>query len=119
MPCVLNRHHFKGEGVPRPAVYVGRYMLSTLDDHLLDGTALGNPYPLRGEASDEEREECLEQYKKWLWSKMTARDEAVMAAMRLIDEESYIVCSCTPKRCHGHVIEKAWEWLVKEGRLDA
>lgn len=118
MPCVLNRHHYKSEGLPRTSIYVGRFMLSTLDDHVLDGTALGNPYPVPGGSTDEERSEILERYRAWLWDKLRTKDRAVMEAMRLIDEDSYVVCSCAPKACHADVVVKAWWWLVKEGKLD-
>ena len=81
-------------------------MRADLGDHVLDGTALGNPFRL------EQHPDALDRYRAWLWDRLERDDPKVMAAMSLIDTESYLVCSCAPRPCHGHVVERAWEWMV-------
>jgi hypothetical protein len=57
------------------------------------------------------REEAVERYRQWLWARIEAGDEPVLAALRELDEESVLICWCAPKRCHASVIERAARWL--------
>lgn len=98
MPLVANRHHHGGR-LPRGGIYVGR------------GTPLGNPF------SKDEYPDALERFRRWLHQKIKARDPVVCRALRNIDDESVLVCSCAPKPCHAYVIRSAWEYLVETGMI--
>jgi hypothetical protein len=123
---VVNRHHLR-TAWPAGAIYVGRpgtLARRILDEHpgCANGTALGNPFRPQ-DFSDPD--DCLKQYRRWLrcrmnlkratksglWVLVDGGDAAVMAALRSIDEDSVIVCSCRERPgepfrpCHGQ--EKA------------
>ncbi len=74
----------------------------------LKGSALANPYR-RGQ--DEKPGATLERYRQWLWGRIKASDEAVLQALRDIDESIVLVCWCHPNPCHAEVIAKAARWL--------
>lgn len=50
-------------------------------------------------------------YRAWLWSRLRAGDEQVIAALRPIREETPLVCNCTRRDCHAEVIRRAALWL--------
>jgi len=91
---ILNRHHL--QSWPAGAVYIGR------------GCALGNPYVI-GEHGD--RDAVCDQYDDWLAYKVAQGDPVVLTALMGLYEDSNLVCSCAPARCHGHGIEAAWKRL--------
>lgn len=115
MPLVVNRHHFvyvEGIGpppkkkprrgknfLPQPWIYVGR------------GTPLGNPFRPGNEMS---HADALASYRRWLWDRIRRNDWKVMLAMRSIDHDSAIVCSCAPKACHADIVLRAWHWMVEQ-----
>lgn len=125
---VVNRHHLRNPW-PAKAIYVGRPgRLATgilkQQPHVQDGTALGNPFrPQNFSVPDD----CLQQYRWWLQCRMNLKrqrgrwvlvpggDAAVLAALRLIETETTIICSCKPKPCHGDVVERAAAWLRGHG----
>ncbi len=91
---ILNRHHL--QSWPAGAVYIGR------------GSALGNPYVI-GEHGD--RDAVCDQYDDWLTYKISQGDPVVLTALMGLREDSSLICSCAPARCHGHSIEAAWKRL--------
>lgn len=91
---VLNRNHL--QYWPTGAVYIGR------------GTALGNPYVI-GEHGD--RDAVCDQYDDWLAYKIDKGDPVVLTALMGLHEDSSLICSCAPARCHGNGIEAAWKRL--------
>ena len=96
---IRNRRTYKG-----PGVYVGR------------PSPLGNPYR---EGSDGTREEVIEKYRYWLWSRLSKPgvigDAKIMRMMASLNEDSILICWCAPLPCHASVIIDAWQWLRSEG----
>lgn len=88
---ILNRHI---DGTPEDCVYIGR------------GSALGN---LKVIGKDGTRAEVIAWYRDWLLQKLLSRDYAVEKVFRSLDEDSKLLCFCTPKPCHGEVIVEYWE----------
>lgn len=95
-PTVINRHHFRGQALPQPWIYIGR------------GTPLGNPY-----TKAEHGDAALELYRQWLWGKIRAGDRSILAELDRITPQHHLVCSCKPRPCHGDVVVRAWSWLRK------
>lgn len=73
---------------------------------------LGNPFVISGSIT---REDAIAMYRAWLWERIQARDEAVLAALAALTEESVLGCWCRPLACHTSVIEKAWQWCKSAG----
>ena len=114
MPHVANRHALANPW-PSPSMYVGRpgpLANEILGNHegVLDGTALGNPFTV-----EQHGDRALDQYKRNLWGKMKRGDAAVLGALRQIQPETVLVCSCAPRPCHANIIAEAWKWLVDQG----
>lgn len=97
---ILNRHHFKGKPLPHGSVYVGR------------GTLWGNPF-LMGEHGD--REEVVDRYCTWLRERIEEGDPVILTGLAGLGEESSLVCSCAPARCHAECIQEAWETMRAAG----
>lgn len=82
---VLNRHHLEEQ--PEGSVYIGR------------GTEFGNRFlthPKTGE--DLTREESVAWYELWI-----ARENQLLRKVKELKGKQ-LVCSCSPKLCHGHVL---------------
>ena len=65
----------------------------------LAGSKFANPFKLPSNASDTERQACIERYETWL----RARPELVEAAQRDL-RGKVLGCWCAPKACHGDVL---------------
>ena len=120
MPTVANRHHFGKGRWPDGCMYVGRP--SSLSErilrdqlHVLDGTALGNPYK---PDAFESPQDCLDAYKRWLWDRVSPksgyRQPKVIAALEAITEDTILVCSCAPRPCHADVLVALWGHMKTE-----
>ena len=94
---VVNKRNFRGNGV-----YVGR------------PSVLGNPYVI---GKDGNRDEVIEKYRKWLWAKYKEKGKVYDELMRLCDiarkRDLVLMCWCKPKACHGDVIKRCVEWMIK------
>lgn len=95
---ILNRKHL--EAWPPGSIYIGR------------GTPFGNPYVL-GERGD--RDAVCDQYADQLAYRVAQGDPVVLTALLGLKEDSILVCSCAPLRCHGNEIESAWRRLKEAG----
>ena len=74
-------------------------------------SSLANPFYRNGG----KRGCTLERYRCWLWEKIKAQDEAVMAELRSFSAETTLICHCPqPGPCHGHIVKAAWQWLQTE-----
>jgi hypothetical protein len=111
---VVNVHHYGGVAAAKAAgvVYIGR------------PSPLGNPCsepdvpcpvcrrvhfgPRMVQLTPDRSISC---YRKWLWARLKARDERVLAALSDLGPEDLLGCWCSPKACHGDVVAKAWQWL--------
>ena len=74
----------------------------------LPQSPLANPFKVKDFGG---RGKTLPDYRRWLWERIQAGDEAVLAALKAIDESTMLVCWCKPGPCHGDVVRAAAEWL--------
>lgn len=82
---------------------------------LVDASALGNPFPLEGEAS---RERVIKNYRLWLWQQIQSKNGIWTELQRIADlaerEDVELLCWCHPKACHADVIKACLEWMMRE-----
>jgi hypothetical protein len=95
---ILNRKNL--DAWPQDAIYIGR------------GTPFGNPYVI-GEHGD--RNAVCDQYADRMSYLIDRCDPAMMTALLGLKEDSVLVCSCAPLRCHGSTIEAAWRRMQETG----
>lgn len=93
---VINRHTATPEEVKK-GVYIGR------------GTPLGNWFPVGPEYGT--NEDVVRLYRKKLARKLVCRDPKIENALRALKRDDLLVCSCSPKPCHGDVLVEFWELL--------
>jgi hypothetical protein len=97
MIYVVNKRDFQGDGV-----YIGR------------PGVLGNPYAI---GKDGDRDEVIEKYREWLWTRYQEKDRVYEEILRLSEiakkRDLILVCWCKPKACHGDVIKRCLEWMMK------
>jgi hypothetical protein len=86
-------------------VYIGR----ANPHHHLPASPLANRF--RRQAYGGQCGATLPHYRRWLWQRIQARDEAVIEALKAIDDQTILVCWCKPGPCHGDVVLAAAAWL--------
>ena len=93
---VLNKHK---SGIPAGAIYIGR------------GSKWGNPFVMGPKQS---RDSVCDQHKQYLWQQVQTGEISLeeLAALKGKD----LVCFCAPLRCHGHTLEQAADWAIKQLR---
>ena len=97
----------------------GEYVGRSMPGHI--GSPLGNPFKLEREA---DRDQVLEQYRRWLRERYTKGDRAVIGELdRLIGiarerGEITLLCWCAPKKCHAEVIQTAMVGLAREQKRE-
>lgn len=84
MPQVLNKYH---GNIPTDAVWIMR-----------GKGAWGNPFEI---GKDGDREAVIAKYEKWL----LAQPQLIAKAQKELRGKD-LVCCCTPKHCHGHILIK-------------
>jgi hypothetical protein len=98
MIYVVNKRDFQGDGV-----YIGR------------PGVLGNPYVI---GKDGDRDEVIEKYREWLWNRYQEKRRVYEELLRLSEiakkRDLLLVCWCKPKACHGDVIKRCIEWMMKK-----
>ncbi len=87
---VLNKYK---DFIPPEAIYIGR------------GSIWGNPFPITKETT---REESLTKYKLWIKDQIRTKHYTLQQLASLHNQD--LVCYCSPKPCHGHVLEKLASW---------
>ena len=85
LPNLFNKRNKKIK-IPHTAVLIDRT------------TKWGNPFPLKTD-TEEEREEDIFQYVKWI-----ELNPKLQAQMKKELRGKDLVCWCFPKLCHGHII---------------
>lgn len=85
----------------------------------LSQSPLANPFKVKafGKLSRADfggRGQTLPHYRRWLWNRIQAGDEAVLAALRSITSSSVLVCWCKPGSCHGDVVKAAAAWIQRQ-----
>lgn len=73
-------------------VYIGR------------GSKWGNPFKI---GPDGTRDEVIAKYEEYI-----VKQPHLLAALHELKGKN-LVCYCTPKECHGHVLERLIEILIK------
>jgi hypothetical protein len=90
--------------------------LGWVDFYIGRPSVLGNPFVLKNESK---RDFVISEYRKWLWGEINkpdskVRNELFKLASRVKNKEKIrLVCFCNPLPCHGDVIIKAVNWLIK------
>lgn len=95
---------------PPSLIYIGRRCAGWSQ------SPLANPFKLVSEA---QRAEAIDQYRRYLWAKMTSNDPAIMAELECIAHvvqsglSVQLGCWCGPgKACHGDVVKAAVLWTI-------
>ena len=90
MPEVKNRHHIKGNTIPKDGVYIGR------------GTIYGNPFSI---TKFETREDVVAKYRIYIEDKLNGPLGEVFRAQLIQDLYGKdLYCYCAPKACHGDIL---------------
>ena len=79
-------------------------------------SVLANPYILD---KDGTREEVIEKYRLWLNKQVNERNKIYdylvnLAQIHKSPDEFELVCDCSPKPCHGDIIIRALNWIIKQ-----
>ncbi|MGB5769421.1 MAG: DUF4326 domain-containing protein [Crocosphaera sp.] len=93
-------------------IYVGRRNRT----YNLQGSLLQNKF---GIGRDGNREEVVEKYRQWLWSEVKKKGEVFNELIRIgkkvkAGEKVELVCWCKPYSCHGDIIKRCINWMIKE-----
>jgi hypothetical protein len=92
------------------------------DVYVARPSILGNPFSFQPGTQEQfrvaNRDEAIQKYEVWLEKAITDPQdqfhEAVTVAMRMLKEESVLVCWCKPKKCHADVIISLWRKYFKQ-----
>ena len=69
----------------------------------------GNPFAI---GKDGDREEVIEKYRVYLWSKICS-GEITLEQLASLHGKT-LGCFCSPLACHGDVLAKAAKWAKKQ-----
>lgn len=83
----------------------------------LPQSPLANPYKRQDFGG--QRGATLPHYRRWLWQQIQAGNEAVLKALRAIDNQTVLVCWCHPHPCHVQVVRAAAAWLRSQPDRDS
>lgn len=103
----------KKEGfLGKDKIYIGRKN----ESYHLNSSVLGNPFTI---GKDGDRKEVVEKYRKWLWKEIQEKGEVYQELVKIGKQvkegnEIKLVCWCKPLDCHGDVVKKCIEWMMKE-----
>ena len=108
-PRIWNMHHrwSKDESRPPGLIYCGRSR-----EHG-GPSPLANPWRVDvqpGETREGAAARILGLYRNWLWRKLRTNDRATLEAIDAITPDSWLGCTCWPRRCHVEVVVRAWRW---------
>lgn len=100
-PSVVNIRSYLGQSDDKVScVYVGR----ANQRYRLRGHRLANPFALRSGAGSDQREECLEKYRKWLLA-LTDLDVQLRLLYRQCEGGKLpLACWCHPLSCHCDIL---------------
>ena len=100
---VANFYHL-GKQIPEDGVYIGRF------NHTfqLSDSKFANPFPMKS-SSEEERNRVVNEYEIWLWKEIA--NEHITKEDLLSLNGKKLICYCSPKKCHGHVLKEVVELL--------
>jgi len=93
-------------------VYIGRKN----SYYNVQASALANPYHV---GKDGDRDKVILKYRYWLWelvqNKESEQMEELVRIANMVREGKNVklMCYCKPLACHGDVVKRAVEWLLK------
>lgn len=82
----------------------------------------GNPIPIEGERTDENRIKCILEYRTYLFNRIRTDPMFVAAIKELVGKT--VVCHCSngtsnveegARYCHGHVLLSAVDYVIAQG----
>ena len=66
----------------------------------------------------------IELYKRWLWNQINEHNpngalNELLSIARSVKacKQVILTCYCAPLACHGDVIKKAVDWLIRENKV--
>ena len=79
------------------------------------GSLLGNPYTHRkgktmAKYIVKTREESIERYKDYFYN-ILLKDENAIELLNTINDNTILICFCSPQPCHGNIIR---EWYINK-----
>lgn len=82
----------------------------------LKESVLGNQFVI---GQDGNRNEVIKKYRKWLCEEVKKKGAVYKELMRIVKkvkkgENVELVCWCKPFICHGDILKKYLEWMLKE-----
>ena len=80
----------------------------------LERSPLANPYSSKSHANAilcKCKQETIAKYRVWLWGKIQAGDQKVLAELLKVEKTTVLVCYCHPEPCHGQIVHKAAKWV--------
>lgn len=83
-------------------------------------SALGNPYKkFPKKMNTQPMESTIQMYRRWLWARIQANDEAVMKelfrlAWKAKQDHVLLGCWCHPGPCHADVVQSCVEWIIRD-----
>ncbi len=93
-------------------IYIGRINKT----YNLPSSLLQNKFTI---GRDGNRQEVVEKYRQWLWSEVKKKDEVFNELVRIVKkvkagEKLELVCWCKPYNCHGDIVKRCINWMIKE-----
>lgn len=94
-------------------IYIGR------NGYGLNGSILANKFLI---GRDGNRDEVIEKYRQWLWIEWNKKGKVYNELVRICNlvkegKNIELVCWCKPLSCHGDVVKKCVEWMIKENLI--
>lgn len=90
-----------------PPLVVNKYK-DSFDIYIGRGSVYGNPFVI---GKDGTREEVIAEYKHYLWRLFCDGDVTKEQILELSGKK--LGCFCKPQACHGDMIVKLFEYVVK------
>jgi len=103
--------------VGKDKIYIGRANKN------LSRSPLANQYAI---GFDGDRDQIIELYRRWLWYQINIGEhnpngalKELLAMARLVKAGNPVIltCYCKPLACHGDVIKRAVDWLIRENKV--
>ena len=90
---------------------VGNKYKEEYDIYIGRGSLWGNPYKI---GEDGTREEVIEKYRLYLWEQI--KSGKITKEQLIALQSKRLGCFCKPQACHGDIIVKAVEWVIKNDK---
>lgn len=96
--------------VGKDKIYIGR------KSYAQKGSLLANKFKI---GRDGNRDEVVEKYRRWLWNEYKKKGEVYKELWRIANkvkkgEKVQLMCWCAPYKCHGDVVKRCIEWMIRD-----